>query len=114
MDKAKLVVLWLGVLLASAAPTIARAKAAPPSNRVPIQAARKAARKAYAGQINSEELEFEGGRWLYSFDMKKPSDKNVHEVHIDAVSGKLLSVHTESAADEQKEARSEHSESKHD
>lgn len=85
--------------------TIVFAKSMPPANRVSIEAARAEAIKAYSGKIAGEELEFEGGKWIYSFDLKGRSDKRVHEVHVDAISGKLLDSHTETAADERKEQK---------
>jgi hypothetical protein len=84
-------------------PCFAMAKETPPANRVPIEKARAAATRAFHGGIQGEELEFEGGKWIYSFDLKTSKDKRVHEVHVDALSGKVLDIHTESASDEQKE-----------
>jgi hypothetical protein len=100
-SKAALSVTVLGFALT---PCFAMAKESPPKNRVPIEMARTAATAAYHGGIQGEELEFEGGKWIYSFDLKSPNDKRVHEVHVDAISGKVLDVHTESASDEKKEA----------
>jgi hypothetical protein len=114
MAKIKFGYLWLAASIVSFGPAIAHAKATPPKTRISMVQARKAATDAYAGQIKGEELEFEGGRWIYSFDMKKASDKDVHEVHIDAISGKFLNVHAESAADEKKEAKGEQSEAGQD
>ena len=95
---------WISILGFALTPCFAMAKETPPANRVPIEKARAAATAAYHGGIQGEELEFEGGKWIYSFDLKSKSDKRVHEVHVDAISGKVLDVHTESARDEQKEA----------
>lgn len=75
----------------------------PPVNRVSIEKARNVATQAYPAKVQGEELEFEGGKWIYSFDLKGPKDKRVREVHVDAISGKLLDTHTETMADEQKE-----------
>lgn len=93
---------WLVVAL-MAAPLLVKAEGVPPAGRVSIEKAREAATKKFQGKIQGEELEFEGGRWIYSFDMKSTKDKRVHEVHVDAISGKVLGVHTETAADEKKE-----------
>lgn len=96
------------VLMALAlAPCFALAKQIPPANRIPIEKAREAATAAYHGKIQGEELEFEGGQWIYSFDLKSKKDGRVHEVHIDAISGRLLDVHTETASDEKKELTEE-------
>ena len=58
--------------------------------KISIQAARKHALRVFPGKIVSEELEKEpGGSGLrYSFDIRK--GHVVHEVGIDAVTGKLL------------------------
>lgn len=94
-----------GTLAIIALPLLVQAKATPPANRVPIEVARKVATSEFAGKIQGEELEFEGGKWIYSFDLKSAKDSRVHEVHVDAITGKYLDKHTETAADEKKEAQ---------
>lgn len=98
-------VLMLATVALMTSSTIANAKPTPPQNRVSIEAARAVALKAYPGKVKDEELEFEGGKWIYSFDLQEPSDKRVHEAHVDAVTGKLVNMHTETAADERKEKK---------
>lgn len=93
---------WM-VLALTTAPLLAKAEEKPPANRISIERAREVATKAFQGKIQGEELEFEGGKWIYSFDLKSPKDKRVHEIHVDAISGKMLDAHTETAADEKKE-----------
>jgi uncharacterized membrane protein YkoI len=95
----------IGTCVMVAVPLFVQAQEKPPEIRVPIEAARKTARAEFAGKIQDEELEFEGGKWIYSFDLKSDKDSRVHEVHVDAVSGKFLDKHTETAADEKKEAQ---------
>lgn len=95
-------------------PLLVQAKAKPPENRVPIETARKVAIAEFAGKIQSEELEFEGGKWIYSFDLKSAKDSLVHEVHVDAITGKFLDKHTETAADEKREAREDAGENESD
>ena len=95
----------VGALAIVAVPLLVQANEKPPENRVSIEAARKVATAAFDGKIQGEELEFEGGKWIYSFDLKSAKDSRVHEVHVDAISGKFLDKHTETAADEKKEAR---------
>ena len=58
--------------------------------RISLAHARKIALKAYPGKIISEELEHEkGGSGLrYSFDIRH--GKVVHEVGVDAVTGRVL------------------------
>ena len=95
--------LLLSTLTFFALAPLAHAEPQPPANRVSIEDARKAASTRFNGKVQGEELEFEGGKWIYSFDMKSPKDKRVHEIHVDAISGKVIDAHTETAADERKE-----------
>src|SRR5262249_26801181 len=59
-------------------------------------AAKTALAKVPKGSIESVELEREKGTLLYSYDIKVPGKKGVEEVHVDAVTGKLLSKEHES------------------
>lgn len=104
----------VGILTFITVPLLAHAETKPPETRVPIEEARKVATDAYAGKIQGEELEFEGGKWIYSFDLKSAKDSRVHEVHVDAITGKFLDKHTETAADEKKEAQEDADESESD
>ncbi len=68
-------------------------------------AARKLLPKA---TIAALELEHEGGRLIYSFDMKTPGRDGIDEVNIDAMTGKQVGrIDHESSADERKEAAAE-------
>lgn len=73
-----------------------------------------AARKLAMGrvpnsQISKEELEMEGGKLVYSFDLMVTGKSGIEEVLIDAKSGKVISQEHESAkqveAERAKEAR---------
>ncbi len=58
--------------------------------------------------VASAELEREGGKLIYSFDMKTPGKEGIDEVNIDAVTGKQVGkAQHESSADERKEAAEE-------
>jgi len=57
------------------------------------------------GKIESQELEKEKGRWIYSFDIER--DKQVHEVKVDANTGEVIEDSVESAADEANERAEE-------
>jgi Skp family chaperone for outer membrane proteins len=72
------------------------------AKKITIEEARKTALAAENGKIKSEELEKEKGKQIYSFDIEVPN--GVHEVNIDAVSGKVAEDSVENAADEAKEA----------
>ncbi len=62
------------------------------------------------GRIKSSELERENGQLLYSFDIR--TRNGIKEVHVDALTGKVLEVKSESAANEASEHRNERRESK--
>ena len=58
--------------------------------------------------IASAELEREGGKLIYSFDMKTPGKDGIDEININAITGKQVGkVQHESGADERKEAAEE-------
>src|SRR5262249_25057059 len=55
------------------------------------------------GKVESHELEKENGKLIYSFDIKAPGKSGVQEVNVDAMTGKVLNTHHETAAAEKKE-----------
>jgi len=63
------------------------------------------------GKIQSAELEREGGKLIYSFDIK--GTKGITEVNVDATNGKVVDVHNETAAKEAAEKKQEAGEKKH-
>ena len=58
-----------------------------------------------SGHIKSSELEREHGRLIYSFDIER--NNKVHEVNVDANTGKIVEDTVESAAAEANEQRHE-------
>ncbi|HEX3552879.1 MAG TPA: PepSY domain-containing protein [Thermoanaerobaculia bacterium] len=60
------------------------------------------------GEVRSEELEREHGKLIYSFDIAVPGKPGIQEVNVNAITGKVLGVHHETAKDEKKEAAKEH------
>ena len=66
-------------------------------------AAEKIALARESGTIKSGELEKEHGRRIYSFDIQTASA--IHEVNVDANSGKIVEDSVESAVSEAKEAQ---------
>ena len=72
------------------------------ATKVSMADARTTALASSNGKIKSEELEKEHGKQIYSFDIQMPD--GLHEVNVDAVTGKLIDDKVESAADEAKEA----------
>jgi uncharacterized membrane protein YkoI len=76
--------------------------------KVTLEAARATAlAKVPKGVIQSEELEKEHGKLVYSFDISVPGKSGVEEVNVSAITGKVVSKHHESAAAEKKEKEKE-------
>ena len=73
------------------------------------QAEKTALAKISNGTIQSGELEREHGKLVWSFDIGRDGTKNVTEVQVDAKSGKIVSVKTETLTDQAKEAAAEKS-----
>ena len=59
------------------------------------------------GRFVSEELEQENGKLVWSFDIAKTGTKNITEVQVDAVTGKIVSTKLETQADQAKEAKAD-------
>ena len=57
--------------------------------------------------IQAGEIEREGGKLIYSFDMKVPSRSGIDEVNIDAMTGKLVGRQHEAPKDERAEAKAD-------
>ena len=77
--------------------------------KITLETARATAlAKVPNGEVRSEELEKEHGKLIYSFDIAVPGKSGIQEVNVDAITGKVIGVHHESAKDEKKEAAKEH------
>jgi uncharacterized membrane protein YkoI len=72
-----------------------------------VTARRTALAKVPNGRVLQQELERDGGRLVWSFDIKSGSKPGVEEVQVDALDGSVVSVLHESAADEAAEAKKE-------
>ena len=59
------------------------------------------------GRFASEELEQENGKLVWSFDIAKTGTKNITEVQVDAVTGKIVSTKLETPAAQAKEAKAD-------
>src|SRR5882672_6799978 len=70
--------------------------------KVSMADARTTALAAENGKVKSEEVEKEKGKQIYSFDIQMPD--GLHEVNIDAVTGKVVEDTIENAQDEAAEA----------
>ena len=56
------------------------------------------------GKVESGDLEKEKGKLFWSFDISIPGSQDIKEVAVDAISGAVLAVETETPADQAKEA----------
>lgn len=75
-------------------------------------AAKTAAARVKHGRIEAVELENEGGKLIYSYELKVAGKSGVEEVNVDAKTGKVVSTEHESAKSEAKEAAQEKKETK--
>jgi uncharacterized membrane protein YkoI len=57
------------------------------------------------GTIKEGEIEKEKGKLLWSFDIATPGTKDITEVQVDAMTGQVLDVSKETAADQEKEKK---------
>lgn len=57
------------------------------------------------GKIREGELEKEKGRLIWSFDIARAGTEDITEVHVDALTGAIVSTEKESAAAEAKEKK---------
>jgi hypothetical protein len=63
--------------------------------------------KVPGGAVQSEELEREHGKLIYSFDLKVKGKPGIDEVNVDAISGAIVAVSHEGPKTERKEAAAE-------
>ena len=88
------------------------AREAKVSESAAIAVAKRAVPK---GEVASIELEREGGRLIYSMDVKTSGKSGIDEVNVDAKTGKQVGkVQHESATTEKAEAQAEKAEAKKD
>ena len=103
------------VLALVAALTFSHAFAAAPSQDALMaqakvtkeQATQTALGKVPNGVVKGAELEREHGKLIWSFDVAQSGKSGVTEVQVDAVTGKVVSLKHESAANEAGEASAE-------
>ena len=57
------------------------------------------------GTIKEAEIEKEKGKVIWSFDIATPGTKDITEVNVDAMTGAVVDVSKESAADQEKEKK---------
>ena len=97
----------IAVLLGSPAPACKGSPKLQAKAKVDCASARKTALAKLGGgpglRVKSAELEEEGGKLVYSFDIARKGKPGVDEVQVDAVTGEVASVKHETAAAEAKE-----------
>ncbi|HZV36797.1 MAG TPA: PepSY domain-containing protein [Verrucomicrobiae bacterium] len=67
------------------------------------QARQIAISKVPNGTIKESELEKEKGRLIWSFDIAIPDSKDIKEVNVDAITGEVVAVETETPRQQAKE-----------
>ncbi len=77
------------------------------------QAAQIAGSQVPGGTVKEGELEKEGGRWIWSFDIATPGTANITEVHVDANTGEVVRKEIETPKDQANEAKADKKEKKH-
>jgi uncharacterized membrane protein YkoI len=108
--KKKAVITTLGVVLGLAAPLSAAPSQSELMKQAKIgkkQAEKIALRQVPNGRFASEELEQEKGKLVWSFDIAKSGTKNIIEVQVDAVTGKIVSSKLETPVDQAAEAKAD-------
>jgi uncharacterized membrane protein YkoI len=63
--------------------------------------------KVRSGTVKSAELEQEHGALVWSFDIATPKSKNIHEILVNAVTGKIVHTEIENPAAQAKENAAE-------
>ena len=97
---------WLVATALVSATALACGPRKPPDNVLPEAQTRAAALATQPGaQVRSWELEREGGRWVYSYDLDVPDREGVEEVLVDALTGTVVGTEHETEGDEAREAR---------
>ena len=91
-------------------PTLAFAALA--QQPAPVISEKAATRTALAavpgGSVRSSELETEQGQLIYSFDVAVPHTSGVEEVHVSAITGRVLAIEHEGPREERAESLLEH------
>jgi|KBSMisStandDraft_5_1062788.scaffolds.fasta_scaffold642036_1 hypothetical protein len=79
-----------------------------------VDAERAALAKVPGGTIKEGELEKEKGKLIWSFDISTPGSRDIKEVQVDAITGAVISIETESASAEAKEKKAKKEEDEKD
>jgi uncharacterized membrane protein YkoI len=76
------------------------------------EAERTALAKAPGGTVKEGELEKEKGKLIWSFDIATPGTPNITEVAVDAITGQIVAVETETPKQQAKEKEADEKEKK--
>ena len=76
------------------------------------EAERTALTKAPGGTVKEGELEREKGKLIWSFDIATPGTRNLTEVAVDAITGQIIAVETETPSQQAKEKEADAKEKK--
>lgn len=77
--------------------------------KVTPKAAREIATTRVEGRVQSEELEEEHGKLVYSFDIKAPHTSGIEEIQVNALTGEIVSVEHEGPKAEMREKQADKS-----
>ena len=107
--RAGLALAILGIVLFAPVLALAAPDGPLPSDPKISEAAARATALAQVkgGRVQSAELEREGGKLVWSFDIARPGSKNVTEIWVDANSGRIVSKKRETPAEQAKEAQAD-------
>ena len=75
-------------------------------------ATKTALAKVPGGKVKEVELEEEKGKLIWSFDIAVKGSKDIQEIAVDAMTGEVVSVETETPADQAKEKADKKKEAK--
>jgi len=83
---------------------LAQGKAPKPHVKIAEKQARATAlARVPNATVKAEELEHEGGRWIYSYDLAVAGKSGIEEVNVDAMTGRIVAVQHEGPKAEAKE-----------
>ena len=86
-----------------ATPLLAKDKLKAKAKISKAEAKKTALAKVPGGKVKEGELEEESGKLIWSFDIATKGSKDLTEVAVDAITGEVVSVTTETPADQAKE-----------
>jgi len=108
MKRTRMFSLVLGMVLGFAAAILAaqpsEAELIKQAKITKAEAEQIALAKVSHGIVKSAEIEKEKGHLVWSFDIARPSTRDITEILVDAKTGKIISTQTETPRDQAKEA----------